>query len=574
MSIAGGEPVTFHYDAEGGRRARVINEGIPGEERITRYFSDLVHTTDDGVTTRRYFMGGTLIASRAIDDDSWQMAAGPSLGEAGSGVEIAAASWSGRPVLVVGLSAGAQGAVAAVAAVLLAAALIAPGRKRRVIGLRLRHGHVVIVVVLFVCGSTPWPLLLRPAQAQPPPSETVHHYHTDHLGSVQVITDDDGLIVEEIRYYPYGEIRGRFGPGGNVLPAPSGDSVRHEFTGHETELNSGLIYAGARFLDPLTATFQTHDPAAQYLNPYAYGPWDPMNGSDPTGAFFGVGEIVGFLAANLWWIAPVAGAVASFGQALANGASFGQAIGAAAIGAGIGLVTGGILGGIGEAITNEALKNVYVGALIASGAGTTAHGAAEGQYITAGVGAALLALGLVAAFSQGGNGAGGGQSRGLSNVEIDEYGSLFSGRDVPSDFWQNIRLDNSSGLGGRPYTWRWPWSKEVTIHMGGEYSAGPLVGRSEAAATLAHELGHALDFRQSWFGTAVGALKDQTLYAFGVNVYNPSLNSAGSLSGFSVEGRATLYEWSYRTYYGIPGRGSNYPTAPADVQRLYGILYP
>jgi len=110
--------------------------------------------------------------------------------------------------------------------------------------------------------------------------------------------------------------------------------------------------------------------------------------------------------------------------------------------------------------------------------------------------------------------------------------------------------------------------------MGGEFSANPIVGNTAEAATLSHELAHALDFRQSWFGTAVGALKDQTLYAFGVNVYNPSLNSAGSLSGFSVEGRATLYEWSYRTYYGLPGRGSNFPTAPADVQRLYGILYP
>jgi hypothetical protein len=178
-------------------------------------------------------------------------------------------------------------------------------------------------------------------------------------------------------------------------------------------------------------------------------------------------------------------------------------------------------------------------------------------------------------LSQGANGAGGGQSRGLSNVEIDEYGSLFSGRDVPSDFWQNIRLDNSAGAGGRGYTWRWPWSKQVSIHMGGEYSANPIVGQSEAAATLGHELAHALDFRQSWFGTAVGALKDQTLYAFGANVYNPSLNSAGSLSGFSVEGRATLYEWSYRVYYGIPGgAGSNYPATSGAQQRLYNLLYP
>jgi len=137
--------------------------------------------------------------------------------------------------------------------------------------------------------------------------------------------------------------------------------------------------------------------------------------------------------------------------------------------------------------------------------------------------------------------------------------------------WSNVRLDNGTGAGGRPFTWKWPWSKQVTVHLGGYYSPDPILGASEAAATLAHELGHAVDFAGGWFGTAAGALKDQTLYTFGGNVYNPSLR--GSLG---VEGRATAYEWSYRLYYGnapnpLP---SNYPVTSADQVRLYQMLYP
>ena len=30
----------------------------------------------------------------------------------------------------------------------------------------------------------------------------------------------------------------------------------------------------------------THDPARQFASPYAYGPWDPINGTDPTGMFW------------------------------------------------------------------------------------------------------------------------------------------------------------------------------------------------------------------------------------------------------------------------------------------------
>ncbi len=187
ITIPSADPVSFFYDADGTRRARVVHAGPGGnDKRITRYFSDLVHTTADGKTVRRYFLGGTLIASREIDDDAWQVASVPALSGPDGPIQVAVSTWQGKPVMVMGLSPGAQGAAAA-AILLLATALAIPNRKRsRVVGLRIRNGQVVILAVLFLVGSTPWPLLVRPAQAQTGPSETIRHFHLDHLGSTHV----------------------------------------------------------------------------------------------------------------------------------------------------------------------------------------------------------------------------------------------------------------------------------------------------------------------------------------------------------------------------------------------------
>jgi RHS repeat-associated protein len=82
----------------------------------------------------------------------------------------------------------------------------------------------------------------------PTPLQTgLYHYHVDHLGSVQVITREDGSIVQEVRYKPYGEVRYRAGNSTN----------RYQFTGYQTEEYSGLEYAGARFYDPALGMFLT-----------------------------------------------------------------------------------------------------------------------------------------------------------------------------------------------------------------------------------------------------------------------------------------------------------------------------
>ena len=64
-------------------------------------------------------------------------------------------------------------------------------------------------------------------------------------------------------------------------------ALRHEFTGYQSEEKSGLQYAGARYYLPELGVFTSHDPENQFPSPYAYGNGDPVNGTDPDGAYFG-----------------------------------------------------------------------------------------------------------------------------------------------------------------------------------------------------------------------------------------------------------------------------------------------
>ena len=100
--------------------------------------------------------------------------------------------------------------------------------RRRVLGVRVRHGHVIGLVVLFTLGTLPWPLVVRPARADggcggptptPGPSYPyVLHYHLNHLGSTQVITGEEGNLVEEIHYWAPGRSGGSGTKGKSIDP--------------------------------------------------------------------------------------------------------------------------------------------------------------------------------------------------------------------------------------------------------------------------------------------------------------------------------------------------------------------
>ena len=67
----------------------------------------------------------------------------------------------------------------------------------------------------------------------------------------------------------------------------TGAPAKESFTGHERDGETGLVYAGARYLMPAVGRWTAVDPlASSYpsVSPYNYGMNNPMNLTDPTGA--------------------------------------------------------------------------------------------------------------------------------------------------------------------------------------------------------------------------------------------------------------------------------------------------
>jgi RHS repeat-associated protein len=86
--------------------------------------------------------------------------------------------------------------------------------------------------------------------------ERTYYYHSDHLGSAQVVTNWRGQIHERLEYTPYGELWIDW-KGDSALE----DSTPFRFTGKEMDAETGFYYYGARYLDPKTSRWISADPA-------------------------------------------------------------------------------------------------------------------------------------------------------------------------------------------------------------------------------------------------------------------------------------------------------------------------
>ena len=124
-------------------------------------------------------------------------------------------------------------------------------------------------------------------------------YHvTDHLGSVRVVKDGTGAVLQRFDYYPFGSVSGSWSSGTD----PSQPSLRYRFGGKEIAgqkagasalvgtpaAAAGRPYLdfGARLYDPRTAAWLAPDPLSEKyypISPYAYCAGDPVNLVDPGG---------------------------------------------------------------------------------------------------------------------------------------------------------------------------------------------------------------------------------------------------------------------------------------------------
>lgn len=106
------------------------------------------------------------------------------------------------------------------------------------------------------------------------------YYHNDHLGSPVAATNEQGALLWRAHFRPYGERQEdpkeiAFGSVG--------------YTGHIQDADSGMVYAGARYYDPLIGRFMAIDPAAVQssaaatFNRYNYAANNPYRYNDPSG---------------------------------------------------------------------------------------------------------------------------------------------------------------------------------------------------------------------------------------------------------------------------------------------------
>lgn len=118
------------------------------------------------------------------------------------------------------------------------------------------------------------------------PQGTVRHFALDHLGSVRVVSDGSGALLEHRRYEPYGH-----DPFGPQL------DERRQWAGHERDLGDltspedDLDYMQARFYSATFGRFLSVDPVLtgralkrpQAWNRYTYTIGNPLKYIDPTG---------------------------------------------------------------------------------------------------------------------------------------------------------------------------------------------------------------------------------------------------------------------------------------------------
>ncbi len=123
-------------------------------------------------------------------------------------------------------------------------------------------------------------------------SETLstRYFHTDHLGSISVITDENGLVVERLSYDAWG--KRRFANGADDPTGSITSETTRGFTGQEELSVSGLVHLNGRVYDPLLARFTSPDTTTespfdpQDWNRYSYVGNDPLAFTDPSGHCF------------------------------------------------------------------------------------------------------------------------------------------------------------------------------------------------------------------------------------------------------------------------------------------------
>ncbi len=181
----------------------------------------------------------------------------------------------------------------------------------------------------------------------------LHYLFRDYLGSVRLVTDRFGDVVQELSYDAWGRL---CNPATHEVYAPGEEpelKIGRGYTGHEHLPWFGLINMNARLYDPVLGRFLSPDPfvqapdLSQNFNRYAYAMNNPFRYTDESGEF--------------WWLvigAVIGGATNVIMKAVSGQLhSWGDGFAAFGIGAAAGLV-GGTINGITASVNG---KNFFTG---------------------------------------------------------------------------------------------------------------------------------------------------------------------------------------------------------------------
>ncbi|MCB9771320.1 MAG: RHS repeat-associated core domain-containing protein [Candidatus Omnitrophica bacterium] len=405
-------------------------------------------------------------------------------------------------------------------------------------------------------------------------SGTPLYYHMDYLGSTNVMSDNNGNVAELIEYDPYGKIQRHDNYGGNTRLA------KQQFTGKKLDDETGLIYFGARYYDPLLGRFITADTIVQNpsdpqtLNRYSYCGNNPINRIDPDGHSWKKiwKKISGFVATAagvaLGFINPYLGMlayslIAASGQGGNFGANFGFNLASGLIGMGVGgavgnLWSGQFMSGLATAAAGGAAASASMAAFTGGDVGMAALAGFTGGAIGfAGgrvwqLGADAIAGG-VASVIQGGDFGDGAASGAFTNMA----GTL-GGIMAPMEKLGNQNLEAGDAVFFKAHN---PGAALIAFAEGGIFThAGTMVNKSEMV-----EVG--LDWKGAQ-KTNIFTGKDKYAgrsayvsrqYRGNQSVISNALNLIGSVPGYGVfSGRkicstatATSYNAAQRGWYGF-----------------------